>query len=135
MTDTICNDYNWSMNCRKKKVIKSRIVFRSGICIHNVQMICQFHRMFQCRARESSFSLFPAECWYTLQNGAISSKSHSPISIIYNSGRITVIQRHSYQFMVMESMRIVNFSSSPLLPSYFADRRWMRNFWSSGGRQ
>ena len=53
----------------------------------------------------------------------------------YSSGKITVIQRHSYQFMVRESMRIVNFSSSPLLPSYFADRRWMRNLWSSGGRQ
>merc|ERR1712018_159824 len=33
----------------------------------------------------------------------------------YSSGRITVIQRHSYQFMVRESMRIVNLSSSPLL--------------------
>ena len=47
----------------------------------------------------------------------------------------TVIQRHSYQFMVRESMRVVNLSSSALLPSYFADRRWMGNFLSSGGHQ
>ena len=53
----------------------------------------------------------------------------------YSRGRITVIQRHTYQFMVRESMRIVKYSSSVLLPSYFADRRWMRNFWRSGGRQ
>ena len=32
-------------------------------------------------------------------------------------------------------MRVVKYSSSVLLPSYFADRRWMRSFWSRGGRQ